>query len=103
MSVSIIRAGMLALAMPVLGTTESIAQAPRGDTPPSAQTQTQRDQTPINLDSIDKQKPEIEIFTGLEDPSQKGLQGITVIPEEAGKTPPPPAGEPDSPPKKKRD
>ncbi len=103
MSASIIRPGILALAIAALCTTESIAQAPRGDTAPSAQTQTQRDQTPINLDAIDKQKPEIEIFTGLEDPSQKGLQGITVIPEEAGQTPPPLTGEPDSPPKKKRD
>lgn len=103
MNASIIRAGILALAIAALCTTESIAQSPRGDTGASTQTQTQRDQTPINLDIIDKQKPEIEIFTGLDDPSQKGLQGITVVPEEAGKTPPPPTGEPDSPPKKKRD
>ena len=102
MGAAAIQAGILALAIAVLGTTESIAQAP-GNTGPSTQTQTQRDQTPINLDIIEKQKPEIEIYTGPEDPSQQGLQGITVVPEEAGKTPPPPTGEPDSPPKKKRD
>jgi hypothetical protein len=103
MSVSIIRAGILALAIAALCTTDGIAQAPRGDTAPPAQTQPQRDQTPINLDAIDKQKPEIEIYTGPEDPSQQGLRGIIVVPEETGKAPPPPAGEPDSPPKKKRD
>lgn len=103
MRVSIIRAGILALAIAALCTTESIAQAPRGDTAPPTQTQPQRDQTPINLDIIEKQKPEIEIYTGPDDPSQKSLQGITVVPEEAGKTPPPPTGEPDSSPKTKRD
>jgi hypothetical protein len=103
MRASIIRAGILALAIAALCTTEGLAQAPRGDTGPSIQTQTQRDQTPINLDIIDKQKPEIEIFTGQDDPSQQGLRGIIVVPEEAGKTPPPPTGEPEAPPKKKRD
>ena len=102
MGAAAIQAGILALAIAVLGTTESIAQAP-GNTGPSTQTQTQRDQTPINLDIIEKQKPEIEIYTGPEDPSQQSLRGIIVVPEEAGKTPPPPTGEPDSPPKKKRD
>lgn len=103
MSASIIRAGILALAIAALCTTDGIAQAPRGDAGASTQTQPQRDQTPINLDAIDKQKPEIEIFTGQDDPSQQGLRGIIVVPEEAGKTPPPPTGEPDSPPRKKRD
>ena len=103
MSASIIRAGILALAIAAPCTTDGLAQAPRGDAGPSIQTQTQRDQTPINLDIIDKQKPEIEIFTGQDDPSQQGLRGIIVVPDEAGKTPPPPTGEPDSPPKKKRD
>ncbi|MEK6605162.1 MAG: hypothetical protein AABY77_04665 [Nitrospirota bacterium] len=103
MSALPVRAGILALAIAALCTTESIAQAPRGDTGPPTQTQTQRDQTPINLDIIDKQKPEIEIYTGQEDPSQQGLRGIIVVPEEAAKTPPPPTGEPDSHPKKKRD
>jgi len=103
MSAAAIHAGILALAMTVLCATESIAQAPRGDTGSSTQTQPQRDQPPINLDIIEKQKPEIEIYTGPEDPSQQSLRGIIVVPEEAGKTPPPPTGEPDSPPKKKRD
>ena len=102
MSAAAIHAGILALAMTVLGATEGIAQAP-GSTGSSPPTQPQRDQTPINLDIIEKQKPEIEIYTGPEDPSQQSLRGIIVVPEEAGKTPPPPTGEPDSPPKKKRD
>lgn len=100
---AIIRAGILALAIAALCTTESIAQAPRGDTGSSTQTQPQRDQTPINLDIIEKQKPEIEIYTGPEDPSQQSLRGIVVVPEEASKAPPPPAGAQDSPPKKKHD
>jgi len=102
MRATVIRAGILALAMTVLGTTEGTAQAP-GNTGPATPTQQQRDQTPINLDIIEKPKPEIEIYTGPETLSQQGLQGIVVVPEDTSKTPPPPAEEQKSPPKKKRD
>lgn len=100
MSAAATQAGILALAMTVLCTTEGIAQAP-GSTVPPPQPQQQRDQTPINLDIIEKQKPEIEIYTGPEDPSQKVLQGIIVVPEEAPKPPSPATSEPATPPKEK--
>lgn len=101
MRAAAIQAGILALAMSVLGATEGIAQAP-GSTGSSPPTQPQRDQTPINLDIIEKPKPEVEIFTGP-GPGDAPPQGIVIVPEEAPKTPPPPAGGQDSPPKKKRD
>ena len=101
MRVAVIHAGILALAMTALGAAESIAQAP-GDINPSTQTQQPRDQTPINLDIIEKQKPEVEIFTGP-GPGDAPPTGIVIVPEEAPKTPPPPAGEQNSPPKKSRD
>ncbi len=101
MRAAAIQAGILALAMTVLGATEGIAQAP-GSTGSSPPTQPQRDQTPINLDIIEKPKPEVEIFTGP-GPGDAPPQGIVIVPEEAPKTPSPQAGEQDSPPKKKRD
>ena len=101
MRAAAIQAGILALAMTVLGATEGIAQAP-GSTGSSPPTQPQRDQTPINLDIIEKPKPEVEIFTGP-GPGDAPPQGIVIVPEETPKTPPPPAGEQDTPPKKKRD
>ena len=65
--------------------------------------QTQRERTPIDLSTIDKPKPEVEIFMGP-DLGSAPPTGIVIVPDEAAKTPSPPvpsAQEGDSSPKKK--
>lgn len=100
MRATAIHAGILALAIAALCATESIAQAPRGDINPSTQTQQPREQTPINLDIIEKQKPEVEIFTGP-GPGDGPPTGIVIVPEEAPQPSSPAPDEPATPPKKK--
>lgn len=99
--------GGLALGTALLLATTAHAQgAPEGKaggTPDSGQTQ--RDRTPIDLSTIDKPKPEVEIFMG---PDLGGTPpvGIVIIPDEAAKppsSPSPPAKEQGAPPKKKDD
>lgn len=65
------------------------AQAiPDGKTGTHDPSQTQRERTPIDLSTIDKPKPEVEIFTG---PDLGGTPptGIVIVPEEAAPAPPP--------------
>lgn len=82
------------------------AQAvPEGKTGTPDSGQTQRQQTPIDLSTIDKPKPEVEIFTG---PDLGGTPptGIVIVPDEAPSPPSPtspPAKEGTSSPKKKAD
>jgi hypothetical protein len=67
--------------------------------------QTQRERTPIDLSTIDKPKPEVEIFMGP-DLGSAPPAGIVIVPDETAKTPPPAAPsapEGDSSPKKKAD
>lgn len=67
--------------------------------------QTQRDRTPIDLSTIDKPKPEVEIFMGPDLGSAPPV-GIVIVPDETAVPPPSPsspAKEPAAPPKKKDD
>ncbi len=81
---------------------QGVPEGKAGGAPDSGQTQ--RDRTPIDLSTIDKPKPEVEIFMG---PDLGGTPpvGIVIVPDEAAKPPPPspPAKEQADPPKKKVD
>jgi hypothetical protein len=103
MNASIMRVAMLFLALLALSAAEGYAQAPVPDTGTSRPPQPQHELPPGGLDVLDKQKPEIEIYTSPEDlnpSSQSGLKGITVAPEEADTVPSAPEKEPVPAPKK---
>ena len=89
-----------ALWLPATAHAQGVPEGKAGN-PDSSQTQ--RERTPIDLSTIDKPKPEVEIFMG---PDLGGAPptGIVIVPDEAAKTPSPPvpsAQEGDSSPKKK--
>lgn len=91
-----------ALLLTAVVNAQSLPEGKAG-TPDSGQTQ--RERTPIDLSTIDKPKPEVEIFMG---PDLGGAPptGIVIVPDEAAKTPPPappPAKEGASPQKKDGD
>jgi hypothetical protein len=101
-----LRLGGLVLGAALLLTATGHAQGvPEGKAGPLDPGQTQRERTPIDLSTIDKPKPEIEIYTG---PDVGGAppRGIVIVPEEAVQPPSSPSPntkEQAAPPKKKDD
>ena len=103
MNASAARTAALALTLAALSAADGGAQAPPPDTGTSHPSQSQHELPSGTIDTLDKPKPEIEIYTSPEDlnpSSQSGLKGIVVVPEEADKVPSPPAKEPVPAPKK---
>lgn len=90
-----------ALLLTAMVNAQSLPEGKAG-TPDSGQTQ--RERTPIDLSTIDKPKPEVEIFMG---PDLGGAPptGIVIVPDETAKTPPPatPPSKEDAAPQKKND
>ena len=83
--------GSLSLGAALLLTAAANAQAvPDGKAGTHDPSQTQRERTPIDFSTIDKPKPEVEIFTG---PDLGGTPptGIVIVPEETAQPPSPPA------------
>ena len=83
-----LRLGGLALGAALLLAEPGHAQAVPENRPDAGQSQ--RDRTPVDLSTIDKPKPEVEIFTGP-DLSGTPPTGIVIVPEEAAQPPPPPS------------
>ena len=85
------RLGCLSFGAALLLAAVAHAQAvPDGKTGIHDPGQTQRERTPIDLSTIDKPKPEVEIFMGP-DLSSTPPTGIVIVPEEAAPPPSPPA------------
>lgn len=81
-----VRLGSLALGAALLLAEPGYAQVVPPGNPDSGQSQ--RERTPIDLSTIDKPKPEVEIFTG---PDLGGTPptGIVIVPDEAPQPPSP--------------
>ena len=83
-----LRLGGLALGVVLLLAEPGHAQVVPPGNPDAGQSQ--RERTPIDLSTIDKPKPEVEIFTG---PDLGGTPptGIVIVPDDAAPPPSPPS------------